>query len=119
MKYVVLLAEADHYTKWDDADPAQRDRVRDDFRAFGQAVSTRGTILAGEALDRPDTARTVRPGAEGAEREVTHGPYAESVEQVGGFYLVDLPDRETAVELAALLPREYAVEVRPVLEVDI
>jgi hypothetical protein len=48
---------------------------------------------------------------------VTEGPYAETVEQLGGFYLIDVPDLDTAVGLAALLPQEYAVEVRPTLEV--
>ena len=48
---------------------------------------------------------------------MTDGPFAETVEQVGGFYLIDVPDLGAAVELAALLPREYTVEVRPTLEV--
>ena len=58
----------------------------------------------------------MRPGRE---RAVTTGPYAETVEQVGGFYFVDLPDLATAVEVAALLPREYTVEVRPTLGIEV
>jgi hypothetical protein len=50
---------------------------------------------------------------------VTEGPFAETVEQVGGFYLIDVPDMDTAVELAALLPREYTVEVRTTVEVEL
>ena len=41
------------------------------------------------------------------------------MEQLGGFYLVDLPEDVDAAALAALLPREYAIEVRPVLDVDV
>ena len=45
---------------------------------------------------------------------VTDGPYAETVEQLGGFYLVELPDLDAAVEAARLLPSAYTIEVRPV-----
>jgi hypothetical protein len=114
VKFLVLLAEADHFAKWEGADDAHRERVYADFRAFSEAVQSRGSIVAGDALDRPGTARTVQPGAD---RVVTDGPFAETVEQVGGFYLIDVPDVEVAVELAALLPQEYTVEVRPTLEV--
>lgn len=112
----MLLAEEDHFAKWDAADGALRERVIADFGAFAAAVGSRGSILAGDALDRPSTARTVRPGAD---RPVTEGPFAETVEQVGGFYLIDVPTLEDAVEVAALLPREYCVEVRPTVEVEI
>jgi hypothetical protein len=108
------MAEADHFEKWEAADDAHRERVYADFRAFSEAVAARGAIVAGDALDRPATARSVRPGTE---RPVTEGPYAETVEQLGGFYLIDVADLDSAVELAALLPREYTVEVRPTLEV--
>ena len=47
------------------------------------------------------------------------GPFAETVEQIGGFYVVDLPDLETAVELAKLLPQEHLVEVRPTVGVEV
>ena len=50
---------------------------------------------------------------------MTDGPYAETKEQLGGFYVVDLPDLATAVEIAALLPREYTVEVRPTLGIEV
>ncbi|WP_122818709.1 YciI family protein [Nocardioides pantholopis] len=116
MKFLVLMAEEDHFAKWDRADAALRERVVADFTAFDAAVAERGSVLAGEALDHPGAARTVRPGAD---RPVTDGPYAEAVEQLGGLYLIDVPSMEDAVQLAALLPREYAVEVRPVVEVEL
>ena len=87
--------------------------VFDQFTAFTKAVEERGTVVAGEALDRPELARTVRPGPD---RSVTEGPFAETVEQLGGFYLVDLPDLDAAVEAARLLPPAYSVEVRPVID---
>ncbi len=117
-KYLVLMAEPDHFRKWDEADDSLQQRVFDDFKAFDAAVRERGTIVAGEALSHPATARTVRPGPERTSRPVTDGPFVETVEQMGGFYLIDVPDLATAVELAAHLPREYALEVRECLDVD-
>ena len=113
MKFVLLMAEEGHYDKWDAADEAMRERVVADFEAFDAAVAARGSVVGGEALARPDTARTVRPGAG---RPVTDGPFAETVEQIGGFYVIDVESRDGAVELAAQRPREYIVEVRPVPE---
>jgi hypothetical protein len=115
MRFLVLLAEDDHFAKWDAADEALRQRVIADFQAFDAAVRARGSIVTGDALDRPESARTVQPG----DRAVTEGPFAETVEQVGGFYLIDVPSLEDAVEVAKVLPREYTVEVRPTLEVEI
>lgn len=114
--FLVLMAEDGHFDKWESADDALRERVYADFQAFSEAVRARGEIVAGDALDRPEAARTVQPGAD---RPVTEGPFTETVEQLGGFYLIDVPDLDTAVELAALLPREYTVEVRPTLEVQV
>ena len=116
MRFVLLMAEDGHYDKWDAADEALRDRVMSDFQAFDVAVAERGSVVGGDALGRPETARTVRPGAD---RPVTDGPFAETVEQIGGFYVIEVQSIEVAVELAALLPREYSVEVRPVLEVEL
>jgi hypothetical protein len=114
VKFLLLMAEDDHFGKWERADGELRDRVVADFGAFTAAVAERGSIGAGEALANPATARTVRPGVE---RPVTDGPFAETVEQLGGFFLIDVPDQAAALKLAALLPREYAVEVREVLDV--
>jgi hypothetical protein len=117
VKFLVLLAEEDHFKRWDSADDTYRERCFADYRAFAEAVRERGTIVTGDALVHPDDARTLRPGQE--DRVVTEGPYAETVEQLGGFYLIDVPDLDTAVELAKLLPREYTIEVRATLEVEV
>lgn len=114
MKYLILMAEHDHFTRWADAEESERERVYDDFRAFSKAVADRGRIVAGEALVRPEEASTVRPGG-----SVTDGPYAETAEQLGGFYLIDVPTKEDAVELAGLLPDLYLREVRGIYEVDV
>lgn len=113
MRFLVLLAEADHFDTWDALGPEDRQRAIDDYNAFGDAVRAQGTLIVGDALHRPERARTLRQG------QVTDGPYAETKEQLGGFYLVDLPDLDTALEIAAFLPREYTVEVRSTLDIEV
>jgi len=111
MKYVILLAEEDHFARWDEAGQSKRQQDAGDFARFVEAVGQRGRIVAGEALVHPELARTVQPGG-----AVTDGPYAETTEQLGGFYLIDVPTRADAVELAALLPDQYRREVREILQ---
>jgi hypothetical protein len=113
MKFLVLMAEQDTWERWNALSDSEQQDVFDSFTAFTEAVKERGTVLAGEALDRAESARTVRPGAG---RPVTEGPFAETVEQLGGFWLVDLPDLDSAVDAAKLLPEAYSVEVRPVVD---
>jgi hypothetical protein len=113
MKFLVLMAEQDTWERWNALSDSEQQDVFDSFTAFTEAVKQRGTVLAGEALDRAESARTVRPGAG---RPVTEGPFAETVEQLGGFWLVDLPDLDSAVDAAKLLPEAYSVEVRPVVD---
>ena len=67
------MAEADHFDKWEAADDAHRERVYADFHAFDEAVKTRGSIVGGDALDRPTSARTVRPGDRSAVRPALGG----------------------------------------------
>ena len=92
MKFLVLMAEEDTWDRWNALSEAEQQAAYDCFTAFTAAVEERGKVIAGEALDRPEEARTVRPGTE---RLVTEGPFAETVEQMGGFWVVDLPDLET------------------------
>ena len=113
-RFLVLLTEADHFEKWDAADDAERDRQLACYRAFSTAVKERGSVVGGEALSHPATARTRRPDG-----TVTDGPYAEATEQVGGFYVIDVADLATAVELAGLLPSAYTIEVRECLDVEV
>ena len=113
MKFLVLMAEEDTWGRWNALSDAEQQEVFDRFTKFTEAVKERGTLLAGEALDRAELARTIRPGAD---RTVTEGPFAETVEQMGGFWVVELPDLETVVAAAKLLPEAYSVEVRPVVD---
>jgi hypothetical protein len=84
---------------------------------YNQAAEQAGVLRAGDALDDPGTATTVR--LRSGERLLTDGPFAETKEQLGGFYIVDCKDLDEAISWAARipsLPHYGAVEVRPILE---
>ena len=116
MKFVVLMAEEDPEA-WDGATQEYRDEVFDRHRSFDKAVREAGEMVAGEALALPKEAVTLRPG-KGRDRLVTEGPYAETTEQLGGFYLIDVDSIETALDLVRLLPDGYTVEVRPAIHIE-
>ena len=115
MKVLVLLAEADPEA-WDHATEAQRLEVFAAHDRFSAAAEARGSIVGGEALARVAEARTLRTVQ--GQRQVTDGPFAETVEQLGGFYLLEVDSVDAALEICHLLPAGYTVEVRPVVEID-
>jgi hypothetical protein len=114
MKALVLMAATEG--GWDTATAEQRQSVMDAHTAFHKAVADRATMLAGEALAESPSARTLRH-VDG-EPVVTDGPYAESVEQLGGFYLIEAESMDLVLELSHLLPSSYSIEVRPVIEIE-
>jgi len=86
------------------------------YAAFTRSVVERGAFQAGEALQGVSSATSVR--VRDGEALVTDGPFAETKEELGGFYLVDCRDLDEAIELAARIPgaQHGTIEVRPVLE---
>jgi hypothetical protein len=95
--------------------PEQIDTMYKGHHAFMQGLRDAGVGLPYSAeLADPSTAAVVRP-SEGPDRLVTDGPYAETKEQLGGFYVIDVPDLETAVSWAKRIPvvPGDAIEVRP------
>jgi hypothetical protein len=84
--------------------------------AYTEELSKAGAQLAGEALQPPMTTTTVQ--VRDGERVVTDGPFADTKEWLGGFYLIDVPDLDAALDYAAKMPNiNYGtVEVRPVQE---
>jgi hypothetical protein len=85
------------------------------FMAYHKAVCDAGIMVDSNVLDSFETATSVRVSASG-ERIVTDGPFAETREYLGGYYLLDLPDLDAAIDWAARCPgaRAGRVEVRPV-----
>ncbi|MCC2314951.1 YciI family protein [Cellulomonas xiejunii] len=112
MKLVVLVYEDEEtYRSADAAGRARYVRGHEEFARRAQAAGV--TILAGEALTGVASARTVRHT--GDVTDVTDGPFAETTEQLGGFYLVEAPDERTLVDLVRLLP-ETTHEIRECVE---
>jgi hypothetical protein len=94
----------------------ERRRIVEEHFAYSKMLRDRGFYVGGEALDDPrGNSFVVRPGAAPI---VTDGPFAETKEAIGGFYVVDVADREQALELAKQVPLSpgLAVEVLPVAE---
>jgi hypothetical protein len=86
--------------------------------ACGQGLREKGVLVAAEALQPIETATTVR--VRNGKMLVTDGPFAETKEQLAGFYLVDAHDLNEAIQIASKIPpaREGSVEVRPVRELN-
>jgi len=84
------------------------------YNVFTEHLRSRGAMLAGEALDSVTTATTVR--VVDGKTITTDGPFAETKETLGGFYLVEAADLDEAIEWAAMIPgaRNGCIEVRPV-----
>ena len=98
------------------ATPEQVNEMLEAYGAFGQEAGD--AILGGEGLQPTSTATTVR--VRDGERMLTDGPFAETKEQLGGFYLLECNSLDEAIELAAKIPgaRFGSVEVRPVMNYD-
>lgn len=118
MKYLCLI-----YSDYSDAtanpDPqsAEYQPIIAGYVAFGQEVGEK--ILAGEALMPTAMATSVR--VTDGEIITTDGPFAETKEQLGGFYMVDAADLDEAIKIAAKIPHASrgTIEVRPVMEFDL
>ena len=93
--------------------PAERDELNADYEAVMEDLSDRGELLGGQALGDPTDAKLFRWS--GGRRKITDGPYAETVEQFAGFFLIDVASQERAEEVAGKFagPGE-TVELRPV-----
>ena len=115
MRYVVLMAYRP--AEWEDASEQVRQEHFDAHHAFERYVDQHGRRVSSAALAGADLATTVRHREDGTVA-VTDGPFVELAEQVGGYYDVELPDLDTAIAAATLLPRGYTVEVRPTVRVE-
>src|SRR5215212_9244326 len=99
---------------WAGVQPGEATTMMDGYRRFGQEITENGAYVGGEALEPVSTATTVR--VKDGERIVTDGPFAETKEQLAGFYLLDCTDLDEAIGYAVKIPgaQSGCVEVRPV-----
>jgi hypothetical protein len=110
-RYAVLLPGDEDY--WEQLPAEGRQIVYDLHEKFAKALEERGhKVVGGAELTHSSTARTVRGTAEGL--VVTDGPYAEAVEQLTGFYVIDSDDLDDLVELTKILadPAHGGIEIR-------
>lgn len=112
MKYALLI----YYEEGVDSTPEEQAETMDAYRKFTEAITSRGINLGGEALHPSDAATTVR--VRDGEVLATDGPFAETKEVLGGFYLIDVADLDEALAVAAELPGSWygSVEVRPIFD---
>ena len=112
MKY--LLLQYVSYTAMSNLPKEEAGRMHAAYMAYVEAMKTAGVLVANHGLRPASEATTVR--ASGGKQSVVNGPYAETKEQLGGYFLIEVPDLDAAVSWAARCPavQHGAVEVRPV-----
>jgi hypothetical protein len=114
MKYLLALFSDESF--WDEATPEEMKAAMGGWADFDSQVTDANVYVIGEGLQPSSTATTVRIG-DGDDRLVTDGPFAETKEQLGGFYLLDCKDLDEAIEWARKVPlRGGAIEIRPVMD---
>ena len=113
MKYLCLIY--DEESKLGAMAKSESDAFMGEYFGFTNSIKEAGKYVAGEALQPIHTATTVR--VRNGKVSTTDGPFAETKEQLGGFYLVDAVDLNEAIQIAARIPsaRIGSIEVRPIV----
>ncbi|WP_291867415.1 YciI family protein [Bradyrhizobium sp.] len=113
MQYLMMIY--DNEAEFGAMDPAARQKMMADYSAFTQSIIQSGNFKAGDALQPTTTATTVR--VRDGKILTTDGPFAETREQLGGYYLVEAKDLDDALAIAARIPsaKVGSIEVRPIM----
>lgn len=113
MKYMFLIYSDEHTEV--PMTPTERDAMLAEYFAFTQATRAKGVYVDGDELRPTTTATTVR--LQGSQLVPTDGPFAETKEQLGGFYILECQDMDEAIAWAAQIPsaRYGSIEVRPIV----
>ncbi len=115
MQYLLLIYQAETPPG---SEPSAEDMTNEfaAYDAFTLETRERGQFVAGEALEPTSTATSVR--VRNGETTVTDGPFAETKEALGGFYLLECADLDEAIEMAAKIPsaKYGTIEVRPIFD---
>jgi hypothetical protein len=114
MQYLLLIYENEQIGA--KMSKPEGDKFMQEYFAFTQDITAKKNYVAGEALQPTSTATTVR--VRDGKTVTTDGPFAETREQLGGFYLVEAKDLDEARSIAARIPsaRHGSIEVRPVVK---
>jgi hypothetical protein len=113
MQYLLLIY--DQESQWSKLSDAEQGKIYQDYGDFTQSVTKSGHYLGGNQLHPISKATTVR--VRDGKKLVTDGPFAETKEQLGGYYMIDAKDLDDAVAIAARIPsaRFGSIEVRPIV----
>jgi hypothetical protein len=116
MKYLCLIY--DEEKRQSTMSKAEGDAMMGEYYAFTEGIRKSGQYINGNALQPVHTATTVR--LRHGKMSTTDGPFAETKEQLGGYYLIEARDLNEAIHVAAKIPsaRSGSVEVRPIMEYD-
>ena len=116
MQYLLLIYRSE--AQYANMTAADRKQMSAEYGAFTQSIIQSGHFKAGDGLQPTSTATTVR--VRDGKMLTTDGPFAETREQLGGYYLVEAKDLDTAIGLAARIPgaKSGSIEVRPVMIYD-
>jgi hypothetical protein len=111
MKYMLLIHDSEKV--WGTLSQDEQQQIMADYRRFSEEIKATGQYLAGSQLQPTSAATSVR--VRNGKRVVTDGPFAETREQLGGYYLVDAKDLDEAIGLAERLPSAKlgTIEIRP------
>ena len=116
MKYLLMI----YTNEQQDAQrtPEEQEANMGEYFAFTNEIREAGVMLGGEALQSTTTATTVR--VRQGQTASTDGPFAETKEQLGGYYLLDCENLDEAIKWAAKIPgaREGSIEIRPLWEFE-
>jgi hypothetical protein len=114
MRYLLLIY--DDESVWATMSQEQTQEIMGQYFDYSEKAFGAGVAKAGDALQPTSSATTVR--VRDGQTLTTDGPFAETKEQLGGYYLIDVPDLDAAIEWAAKIPssRIGSIEVRPVTE---
>jgi hypothetical protein len=113
MQYLLLIYSGESW-QHKVAGP-EREKALQEFGVFTRSIHQSGHLLGSNELDLTSKAATVR--VRNGKRMVTDGPFAETKEQLGGYYLIEAKDREEAIAIAARIPSVSwgSIEARPVI----
>jgi len=116
MRYLCLIYEDEK--AWQKLSEAEMQKGMAEYNAFTENIKKNGNYVGGEALQPTTTAKSVR--VRNGKISATDGPYVETKEQLGGYYLINAKDLSDAVQVASRIPgaKHGTVEVRPIMEFD-
>ena len=112
MQYLLLIYHNE--TQWENLSPPQHASIYQEYRDLIQSLAAAGKYIAGDELKPTTTATTVR--VRDGRQTITDGPFAETKEQLAGYFLVNGSDLDEAIAIAAQIPsaRDGSIEIRPV-----